>query len=125
MFKPNAYDCVRGGRGSNFGGFCLHVLCGCPLRKRKSQIKYEAFYCSETQSHSLMADSLYSYFLLSKSLPTKILEDLKLDEKKFVLEELQNRYWQYLTENLISSIRNKKKLLNATRKKRSKNNKRH
>ena len=43
----------------------------------------------------------------------------------FVLEELQNRYWQYLTENLISSIRNKKKLLNATRKKRSKNNKRH
>ena len=125
MFKPNAYDCVRGGRGSNFGGFCSHVLCGCPLRKRKSQIKYGAFYCSETQSHILMADSLYSYFLLSKSLPTKILEDLKLDEKKFVLEELQNRYWQYLTENLISSIRNKKKLLNATRKKRSKNNKRH
>ena len=125
MFKPNVYDCVRGGRGSNFGRFCSHVLCGCPLRKRKSQIKYEAFYCSETQSHSLMADNLYFYFLLSKSSPTKILEDLKLDEKKFVLEELQNRYWQYLTENLISSIRNKKKLLNATRKKRSKNNKRH
>ena len=29
--KTNAYDCVQGGGGSNFGDFCAYVLCGWPL----------------------------------------------------------------------------------------------
>ena len=33
---------------------------GNPLRKRKSQIKYEAFYCSEIQLQRFTADELSS-----------------------------------------------------------------
>ena len=47
-------------------------------------------------------------FLLSKSLPTISLRHSKLTENKVVAEELQNSYWQYLIENLISSVKNKK-----------------
>ena len=47
-------------------------------------------------------------FLLSKSLPTIPLRHSKLTENKVVAEELQNRYWQKLIENLISSVKNKK-----------------
>lgn len=46
---------------------------------------------------------------MSKGLPTKFLRHSKLTENKVVLEELQNRDWQYLIKNLLSSIENKKK----------------
>ena len=51
----------------------------------------------------------YNDFLLWKSLPALFLRHAKLIEDKVVLEELQNRDCQYLIENLISSIKNKKK----------------
>ena len=35
---------------------------GKPLRKRKSEIKYGAFYCSEIQLQRLMADKLSCFY---------------------------------------------------------------
>ena len=43
-----------------------------------------------------------------KKLTDNIFKHSKLTENKVVLEELENRNWQYLVENLISSIENKK-----------------
>ena len=39
---------------------------GTPFRKRKSEIKYEAFYCSEIQLQGLTADNLscFNYMML-------------------------------------------------------------
>ena len=36
---------------------------GKPLRKRKTQIKYDPFYWSEIQSQRLTADKLFFYLL--------------------------------------------------------------
>ena len=36
---------------------------GKPLRKRKTQIKYDTFYWSEIQSQRLTADKLFFYLL--------------------------------------------------------------
>ena len=38
-----------------------------PLRKKKSQVKYEAFYCLKIQSQRLTADKLLCSYIENKS----------------------------------------------------------
>ena len=44
---------------------------GKPFKKRKFEIKYEAFYCSEIQLQRLMADKLSCFYMRTK-IPLKL-----------------------------------------------------
>ena len=57
--------------------------------------------------------------LLSKNLPTNLLKQTKVSEEKIVLEEVQNRNWQYLVKTLICYV-GKKQHLKTLLKKESK-----
>ena len=51
---------------------------GKPLRKRKSEIKYETFCCSEIQLQRLMADKLPCYHFYDSSSEKNTNADLKI-----------------------------------------------